>query len=208
MTSWELNTNTSLALWYYWIIETSYIDTLFKELSCIYLRQLSIVKHYRTDSTLGWFNIKTSSHHLITEVVNVLNKLVMKFIALLQHLEHFKAGTDNTRCKWVREEVWTTALTKHVNDFLAASSKSSECTTKCLTECTCVDIHTIIGLAKFTYTMTCCTNDTSRVRLINHHESVILLSEVADLVNWSNITIHWEHTISNDDTETLFLWLL
>ena len=44
--------------------------------------------------------------------------------------------------------------------------------------------------------------------LVNHNKSVVLLSQLTNLIEWSGITIHREYTVGNDDTEALSLSLL
>ena len=44
--------------------------------------------------------------------------------------------------------------------------------------------------------------------LVNHYEGVILLCQVADLVHRSDVSVHTEHSVSNDDAESLSLGLL
>ena len=44
--------------------------------------------------------------------------------------------------------------------------------------------------------------------LVDHHEGVVLLGQVAYLVHWSHIAVHREHAIGADDAEALSLGLL
>ena len=46
------------------------------------------------------------------------------------------------------------------------------------------------------------------VALVHHHQGVILLSEVADLVHRGDVAVHGEHTVGHDDAVTLHLGLL
>ena len=53
--------------------------------------------------------------------------------------------------------------------------------------------------------MTRFAHNASRVAFVHHDQSVILFSQVADLIHRSYIAIHGEYTIGADDTEALSL---
>ena len=56
--------------------------------------------------------------------------------------------------------------------------------------------------------MTGSAHHTCRVALVHHHQCVVLLCQVTDLVHGSHVAVHREHTVGNDDAETLGLSLL
>ena len=53
--------------------------------------------------------------------------------------------------------------------------------------------------------MTCATDDTCGVALIDHHHRVVLLRKLIDLVKRADIAVHGEHAIGSYDAETLGL---
>ena len=129
----------------------------------------------------------------------------MQAVAFFQHLEHFQTGADNARCKRVGEEVRTTALAQHVDDFLAASGESSECAAKGFAQRSRVDVHAAVGVFQLTHAVTGGTNHACRVALVYHHQSIILLCQVANLIHRCHVAIHREHAVGADDAETLCL---
>ena len=52
------------------------------------------------------------------------------------------------------------------------------------------------------------TYNTSRVALVHHYQCIVLLCQVTDLVHGSDVAVHREHTVGNDDAETLCLCFL
>ena len=46
----ELDADSRLALWHYWVVEACHINTLLLQCSCKLLAESCIVQHYRADS--------------------------------------------------------------------------------------------------------------------------------------------------------------
>ena len=85
----------------------------------------------------------------------------MDLVALLEHLEHFEAGTNDARGQRVGEEVRTRALTEHVDDLLLTCGEATEGATESLTERARVDVHATVGLAELAHAVARSTYDTS-----------------------------------------------
>ena len=103
----NLHADTSLILRHNGVVETGNVDTFFLHLLGINLRKLGIVKHYGADSALRRLDVKAGSHHLVAEVVYVLNEFVVEFVAFLQDVEGFDGSTNDGGSYRVREEVGT-----------------------------------------------------------------------------------------------------
>ena len=129
-------------------------------------------------------------------------------VVLLKHLEYLETCADDRRSQRVREEIRTAALAQHVDNLLAASCESTESAAESLAQCAGVDIHTTVCLAQFAHAVARSAYNASRVRLVYHYESVVLLCQVADLVHRSDVAVHREHTVGADDAEALSLSLL
>ena len=129
----------------------------------------------------------------------------MQGVAFAQDVERFDGGTDDRWGDTVGEEVGTAALAEHVDDFLATGGKSSDSTSESLAKRTGVDVHAAIGVVEFAYAVTGGADNTCRVAFVDHDECVIFLGKVTDLVHGSHISVHGEHTVGDDDAETLCL---
>ena len=132
----------------------------------------------------------------------------MNLITLLQHLEYLQRGTNDGRSQGVGEKVWTTALAEQVDDLFPSCRKATKGTAKRLTQRASINVHSSVGIEELAHTMTGCTYHTCRMTLIHHHQSIIFLGQIADLIHRSHITIHREHAIGHDDTEALRLCFL
>ena len=53
-----------------------------------------------------------------------------------------------------------------------------------------------------------CTHNAGGVAFVHHNKRIVLLCEVANLVDGSHVAVHREHTVGDDDAETLFLRFL
>ena len=132
----------------------------------------------------------------------------MEGIALLEHLEHLDGSSDDARCNGVAEQVGTTTLAQHVDDFLATSGKATHGAAECLAQGTGEDVDASIEVKLLGHAVTRLAHDTSRVRLVDHNQRVILLGQITDLVHRRHVAVHREHTVGCDDAEALLLRLL
>ena len=103
----NLHTNAGLVLRHNGVVEARYIDTLLLQLGRKADLKPHLDSHHGADGALCRLDVKAGSHHLVAEVVHVLNQLVVNFVALVQHLERFECSTHNGRGNRVREEVRT-----------------------------------------------------------------------------------------------------
>ena len=204
----ELHTDAGLALGHYRIVEARDVDTFLEQTVGIALRERRVVEHHGADGALGGLDVKAGSLHLVAEVVDILYQMVMDGVVFLEHLEHLETGADNGGSQRVGEEVRTAALAQHVDDFLAAGGETAEGATKRLAQCAGIDVYATIGIAQFAHAVTGSTYHASRVRLVDHDEGVVFLSEVADFVHRSHVAVHREYAVGTDDAEALGLSLL
>ena len=81
-------------------------------------------------------------------------------------------------------------------------------TTKGLAEGTGDDLHFTAEVEALRYTMSGLTHYASRVALIHHHEGIVFLSQLANLIERTYIAVHGEYAIGSDDAEALCLRFL
>ena len=65
-----------------------------------------------------------------------------------------------------------------------------------------------MSLIQLAYSMPCGTYHTGRVWLVHHYQCIVFLGKIANLIHWSYIAVHREHTVRNNNTETLCLRFL
>ena len=129
----------------------------------------------------------------------------MQFIGLIQHLEDFERGTNDSRSERIGEEVRARALAQEVNNFLAACGETAHGAAEGLAQRASVDIHATIGVEELADTSTCLAYHTCAMAFVHHHERIVLLCQVTNLVHRSDIAVHGEDTVCHDNAEALFL---
>ena len=129
----------------------------------------------------------------------------MELVALLQHLEHLEACTYYCRGNRVAEQVGTRTLAQQVDNLFATSGETTYTATECFTQSTGDDVDLTAEVEFLAHTATSSTYNTCRVALVNHNHSVVFLSQSANLVHRSYVTVHREYTVGYNDTEALLL---
>ena len=204
----DLYTDTCLPFRYNGVVETGYIDAFFLHAGCINLRQFGIIQHYCANGTLGRLDVETGSSHLVAEVIYIFYQLVVQGVAFFQHLEYFKACTNDARSQGVGEEIRTAALAQQVDNLFAARGETAQSAAEGFAQCTGVDVHTSVGVVQFAHAMSRSAHYSGRVGFVHHYQCIILFGKVAYLVHGSYIAVHGEHAVRYDDAETLRLSLL
>ena len=114
----------------------------------------------------------------------------MKLVAFLEHLEHLDAGGHDHRRQRVGEEIRTGALAEHIDDLLAACGESADGATERLAEGACEYVNAAIAVILLCDSVAGLADNAGGMALINHHEGVILLGQLANLVHRSDVAIH------------------
>ncbi len=129
----------------------------------------------------------------------------MQGIALAQDVEGLDGGAHYHGRQTIGEQIGTAALTQHVDNLLATRGEATHRTAEGLAQGACVDVHTPVGIEKLTHAAACLAHNACRVALVHHHQGVIFLCQVANLVHRSHIAVHREHAVGDDDAEALLL---
>ena len=114
----------------------------------------------------------------------------MELIPLPKHLEELDAGADDHRRQRVGEEIRAGALAEHLDDFLAACGESADGSAECFAERTSEDVDAAIAAKLLGDAVAGGADDAGAVALVHHHQGVVLLGEVADLVHRSDVAVH------------------
>ena len=132
-------------------------------------------------------------------------QLVLKGAALAHKLEHTDTCSNQAGSHRVREEVWTATLAQHVDNLLLTCCETTHGTTEGLTQGTCQDFDLTAQVVTLCYTTTGLTNNAGTVAFVNHYHGIVLLSQLVDLVQGANITVHREDAVCYDNTEAVLL---
>ena len=204
----ELNADTSLALRHYGIVETGDVDTLLLHFGGEVLRQFCIVEHHGADGALRGLDVESGIQHLLTEICHILHQTVVQVVALVEHPEHLEACSDNCGSHRVGEEVGTRALTQHVDYLLGAGCETSHGAAERFAQRTGEDVDPAVCVELLCHTAATFADNAGAVALVDHHQGVILLGQIADLVDRCHIAVHREHAVGGDDAVTAILSFL
>ena len=169
------------------------------------LREGSVVEHDGADGALCGLDVESGLQHLVAEIVDVFNEFIVEGVALAEDIEGLDGGTDNRRRDAVGEKIRTTALAKHVDDLLSTGGEASDSAAECLAKCAGIDVDTPVSVVEFAYTVARCSDHSGGMALVDHDECVIFLGKFADLVHRSDVSVHGEHAIGDDNAEALCL---
>ena len=126
----------------------------------------------------------------------------MELVGFLEHLEHLEAGADDHRREGVGEEVRAGTLAEEVDDLLAAGRESADGTAEGFAEGAREDVDAAVAVELLGDSVARLADDTGAVAFVDHHEGVILLGEIADLVHRGDVAVHGEDAVGGDDAET------
>ena len=129
----------------------------------------------------------------------------MQGIALLEHLEHLDTRGHDHRRQRIGEKVRTGTLAQHVDNLLPAGGETAHGAAESLSERARENIDPAIAVELLRHAAAAGAYHTGRMALIHHHQGVILLGQVADLVHRGHVAVHGEHAVRTDDAETLGL---
>ncbi len=141
-------------------------------------------------------------------MLHVGHQTVVQFVALAEHAEHLDSGSHHGGRQRVGEKIGARTLAQHVDDLLAARREPPHGTSEGLAQRAGQDVDLSAQVVKFGDAAARLAQNTGRMALVDHHQSVVFLSQGADLVQRSGIAVHREDPVGADDAETLRLRFL
>ena len=159
----NLHAYARLVLWYHRVVESGNVDSLLLHLCRKYLGKPCVIQHYCTDGALGRLDVEACGNHLVPEVVDILDKLVVECIAFLKNAEYLEAGTYDARSQGVLKEIRAAPLPEKIDDFLASCGESAHRATEGLSERAGVDVNPAVGAGELAYAVACCSHDSCGV---------------------------------------------
>jgi len=105
-------------------------------------------------------------------------------------------------------EVRARTLAQHVDNLLAAGGETAYRAAEGFAQRTGQDIDLSAQVVEFGDTATGLAQHACRVALIDHHQRIVFLGQLADLIQRSGVAVHREDAVGYDDAETLCLGFL
>jgi len=153
-------------------------------------------------------DVEARGLHLLAEIPDVLLLAVVKFVALVKNLKEFYSGCAEHGRQGVAEEVRTAPLTEHLDDLLASGGESAYRAAEALAEGAGMDVDASVEAELLGDSAAGGADDACGMAFVHHHESVVLLGQIADLVHGGDVAVHAEDAIGADDAEPLRLGFL
>ena len=132
----------------------------------------------------------------------------MQGVALGQDLEHLDGRRGDHRGDGIGEEIRAGTLTEHVDDLFPAGGETTYGATEGFAKGAGKDVDAPVAVELLGYAAAGLADYAGAVALVHHHQGVILLGQVADLVHRGDIAVHGEDTVGADDAEPLGLGFL
>ena len=208
MGSGELYADTGLVFRNDRIIESGNVYAFFLHFGSEILREFRIIEHHGADRALCGLDVKSGLDHAGTEILYILHQMRMEVVALAKHAEHLDARAHDRGCHRIREQVGTRTLAQHVDNLLASGGEAAHCAAERLAEGTGEYVDLTVAVELLGHTVTCLSDNSCRMALVDHYQRVILFRQLTDSVHRSHIAVHRENAVGGDDAETAVLGLL
>ena len=198
----HLGTYTRLAFWNHRIEESGDVDTFFLQLARELLRHGGFTEHYRDNGVVGAREGKPCRSHFFAEQARVRPQAVAQFAAGFHHLQHFDRSGDNRRSQRVGEQIRTRALAQPLDDFFARGSIAAGRAAQRFTQRTGDNVNAAHHVAVLMGTAAVFPYETHSMRIIDHHQRIVFIREVANAFQVGYHAVHRKHAVGGDQHMT------
>ena len=146
--------------------------------------------------------MKPSSTQAASETTRVLLQPVAQLGRGLDQLERGEARRDDGRGEAVREEVWPRPLPEELDDLGSARDVPAARPAHRLAERPRDDVDPLGRPKARRRSAAARPDDTDRVRVVDHHERIVSLGELTDLVEPGQVAVHREDPVGRDQAAT------
>src|SRR6185437_2457208 len=136
------------------------------------------------------------------EVTRILEELRAQLWSVFEEIENAHADACHDWRNAVREQIRTRALAQPLDNFLAPGGKSATPTAERFAQSACDDVYSLRNAAMLGRTAARRTHKAGRMRVIDHHQCVIALGQVADAPEVRNGTDHREDAVGRNQPGT------
>lgn len=136
----------------------------------------------------------------LAEQLGVAPEAVEQSVGLgtLDQIQSSAGGSNNSWGQAVGEQVWATAVAEQVDHLLASSCVATSGTTKSLAQSRVHNVHTVLDAKVLSGTTAVGSQKSSRVAVVDKDQGVVLIGQVADLVQGGDLAVHAEDSVSGD----------
>jgi len=203
----DLGADARLAMRHHRIAETDDIDTVrqhgFREAA----GERRIPQHDRHDRVCARHDVEAGIRYRLAKPAGVGFKRIAQLRRLFEQIESLQRGTRDDRRKRIAEKIGTRPLAQHFDDLPAAAGVAAAGPAERLAEGAGDDVDASHHPAMLVAAAAVGTHETHRMRIIHHHQGVVPLRQVADLLERGDETIHREHPVGGDQLEARALRL-
>ena len=143
-------------------------------------------------------DVEVELGHPAPEECSVVAQPVPEVAGRPQQFQHSEAGGSDWRGNRVGEQIGPGALTQHRHQLPAPRDVATAGASQCLAECPADGVdpahHTVVLMGPPAVG----PHDAHGVGVVDHHQRVIPVSEVADLGQGCQVAIHREHAVCDD----------
>ncbi len=123
---------------------------------------------------------------------------VAELVGALDQVESPQAGADDRRRDAVREQVRPSALPQQLDDLAAAGDVAAARAADRLAERAGEDVHAVEDAVVLVRPAPARADHADGVRVVDHHERVVPVGEVADPIELCKVAVHREDTVGCD----------
>ncbi len=199
MTCGNLRTHAVAALGHDRVAEADDVHALFEHSAGELVRHLRVVEHDGHDRVLAGQEIETELLHLRAEVARVLMHLVAQRGGLGQHIDRCDRCRADGRGEGVGEEVGAAALAQQVDDLALGGGVTAGGAAHGLAEGAGQDVDTVHHAAIFGRAAAVLAHEADGMAVVDHHERVELIGEVADALEVGDVAVHGENAVGRND---------
>ena len=203
MRSGQLNPDPSRFLRDHGVGETSHIDSSFEQILGKETRELGVAHQHRHDwRTAMSEHCQACLVQSSTEVGRVLSQRFLEFGCwILQQVECLETGTDDGRGNRVAKQVRARFLTQHVDHRFGRRRVSASASAEGLAQCAIDDVNLDVKHIRSPFPH--CTKNACGVAFVHHDVRVgILVSECSNFVQRSNVAVHAENAVRDDQSHS------
>ena len=128
--------------------------------------------------------------------------MVTQLGAFLEHIEHLDACASDGWSQGVGEEVWTASLSEQVDDLFTTGGVAAGCAAESFTQSTGDDVNTALYATMLSGTTTVFANEANSVAVVNHNQSVVFVSQVANTLQVADDTVHGEYAVGSNQFDS------
>ncbi len=162
------------------------------------LRHGGFTEHHRDNGVIGARKGKPCRGHFFTEQARVSPQTIAQLAARFHHLQHFDGGGDNRWRQRVGEQIRTRALAQPLDDFFTRGGIAAGRAAQRFTQRTGDNVDAAHHVAVLMGAAAVFTHKTHGVRIIDHHQRVVLIRQIADALQVGDHPVHGEHAVGGD----------